>query len=290
MPVRESGALGILNNAQLASFDKVAAERTVTAPGQKANLSAVMRRVDDLEKQTDILPRNITRRNAKELEKGLAGGRLVESSVKLRDDKIKADVDDKFSVTDNIMRALGINVRDKSKLKKSSLVSGIGPVAGIRQVSEFTSIKKKVVNLQKSQKAIATIVTEGNSLIGGASGLLANGGKGLAKGGTLKLFGLLGSFAKVALPAAFIIKIAEQVYKEYRKQYGAGGTRDVRKLVKAEDTSLIGIENENEIASGEILFFSNPNVLQGLGRGPSNTEDLREGEARFKQRHQGSYT
>ena len=289
MPVRESGALGILNNAQLESFDNIAAQRPDVAPGQKADLNTVLNKIKELEKKSDILPRNITRKRAKELEKGLAGGRFAESTTKLRDTKIKANIEDKFSVTDNIMRALGINVKDKSKLKKSSLVSGVGPVAGIRQVSEFTSIKNKVTKLQNSQKAIATVITKGDSLISGASGLLSNGGKGLAKGGTLQLFSLLGNIGKFALPAAFVIKIAEVVYKEYKKQYGAGGTRDVRKLVKAEDTSTIGIENENEIASGEILFLSNPNVLQGLGRGPSNTEDLRAGEARYKQRHQGSY-
>lgn len=289
MPVRESGALGILNNAQLSAFDTIAAEQAEADPTRKPDLDNILRRVDEIEKKADVLPRNITRRRAKDLEKGLLGGRLADSSTKLRDTKITADVEEKFSVTDNIMRALGINVRDKSKLKKSSLVSGVGPVAGIRPASEFTTIKNKVSRLENSQKAIASVVTKGDSLIGGSSGLLSNIKRG-STGGSLEIFNLLGSFGKFVLPATFVIAIATKVYEEYQKQYGAGGTRDVRKLVKAEDTSLIGIENENEIASGEILFLSNPNVLQGLGRGPSNTENLREGEARYKQRHQGSYT
>lgn len=288
MPVRESGALGILNNAQLAAFDKIAAETDVTDPTRKRDLDEVMRKVEDLEKRTDVLPRNITRRKAKDLEKGLLGGRLADSSAKLRDDKIKAEREEKFSVTDSLMQALGINVKDKSKLKKSSLVTGIGPVAGIRQVSQFTAVKNKVAKLEDGQKAIATIVTKGDSLISGASGILSNVKRG-SGGGSAQLFALLGSVGKFALPATFVIAIAAKVYEEYQKQYGAGGTRDVRKLVKAEDTSLIGVENENSINSGEILFFSNPNVLQGLGRGPSNTQELREGEARYKQRHQGSY-
>lgn len=287
MPVRESGALGILNNAQLSAFDKIAADTTTAEPGQKANLNDVLRRVADLEKKTDVLPRNITRRKAKDLEKGLLNGRLADSSAKLRDDKITAIREDKFSVVDEIVRALGINVKDRSKLKDISLVAGIGPVAGIRKVSEFTKIQKNVTQLKKSQKAIAKIVFEGNTLIGGASGLLTNVKRG--GGGVSQLFNLLGTVGKFALPASFVIGIAAKVYEEYQKQYGNGGTRDVRKLVKASDTSLIGIENENFINSGEILFLSNPNKLQGLGNGPSNTENLREGEARYKQRHQGSY-
>lgn len=97
------------------------------------------------------------------------------------------------------------------------------------------------------------------------------------------------SFLTRVIPAAIVVKIATAVWKIYKAQYGKGGTRDIRKLILDEDVSRIGIENENELESGANLFLSNPQLLTGLPRGPSNTENLREGMARWKQRHEGTY-
>ena len=73
------------------------------------------------------------------------------------------------------------------------------------------------------------------------------------------------------------------------KQYQEGGTRDRRKKQLAGDVSLIGVDNENALYSGTNLFLSNPQNLQGLSRGNSNTQELRDGTGRFNLRHQGSY-
>jgi len=114
----------------------------------------------------------------------------------------------------------------------------------------------------------------------GATGLQSLGGFGNL---------ILNQAAKIGLPIFFITTIATKTWERYKSQYGKGGTRDIRKLILAKDVSRIGIENENELESGANLFLSNPQLLTGLARGPSNTESLREGLARWKQRHEGTY-
>ena len=89
--------------------------------------------------------------------------------------------------------------------------------------------------------------------------------------------------------AALAVTISVAAWQKYVDQYRRGGTRDPSKSVKASDVSMVGVDYENMITSGEIVFFSNPSRLQGLPRGISNTADIMEGVSRYRQRHQGSY-
>ena len=89
---------------------------------------------------------------------------------------------------------------------------------------------------------------------------------------------------------ALAVSVALGMYQAYVSTYGPGGTRDRRKLVRAQDIAIIGVEHENKISSGEILFLSNPGRLQGLPYTNSNTMDRIDGTSRYRQRHQGEYT
>lgn len=179
--------------------------------------------------------------------------------------------------TEAFLLALGLKGRNK-KLSSSSLLSGAG--APIKKNEVFKKLSDKVNRLEKTQTVITKTVSGAIPLLRGASGLQSIGGIGNL---------LLNQAAKIGLPIFFITTIATLVWKMYKAQYGKGGTRDIRKLVLSEDISRIGIENENELESGANLYLSYPQKLTGLPRGPSNTENLREGMVRWKQRHEGTY-
>ena len=91
----------------------------------------------------------------------------------------------------------------------------------------------------------------------------------------------------IAVTAAIAVSMA--VVNAHLESYKAGGTRDIRLKQMAEDLSLIGVENDNTIFSGSVLFFSNPSRLQGLPSGRSNTQDLMGGISRYNLRTQGAY-
>ena len=91
----------------------------------------------------------------------------------------------------------------------------------------------------------------------------------------------------IAVTAAIAVSMA--VVNAHLESYKAGGTRDIRLKQMAEDLSLIGVENDNTIFSGSVLFFSNPSRLQGLPSGRSNTQDLMGGISRYNLRTQGEY-
>lgn len=230
--------------------------------------------------QEGALPSSVVKKDRRLKDKGIFGGRTSEAVQKIKENKIKADFDERFSKVESFMNALGVKTASRKKLKESSLISGLGPVAGIGGGNQFKQLQDKVTIMEKSQKSIALMLGGGANLIGGASGLTNPTGLINVLGGVISKFGL---------PVAAITKIALQLRQAHIDQYGGGKTRDVRKLVLSEDVSRIGIENENEIESGANLFMSNPQVLSGLARGPSNTENLREGMARYKQRHEGTY-
>ena len=218
--------------------------------------------------QEGALPSSITKKNRRLRGKGVFEGRLADSIRKNKDNKIDA-VDLKPSVFDAIFLKLGL------RKTPVGLVHGIGPLTNLKNISKVQS--EEVLQKQMFGKVVIKIKS------GAISSLLLFGNNGAFAQAVFS------SFLTKAIPVAVVLKLAQQIWKMYKAQYGKGGTRDVRKLILAEDVSRIGIENENELESGANLFMSNPQILSGLARGPSNTENLREGMARFKQRHEGTY-
>ena len=225
-----------------------------------------------------VLPSAFRKKQSKQDALGLSGGRKEEASEKISGEKIKAVVEDKKqSITESIMSALGIKVGEKRKdATKSSLVGGEG--APIQKDNVFKSLVKKVDGLEQKQETFAKLFSKGQSLVSGTANLTPTG-----------IIQSVTSLGRAHPIIAAVITVTTALVIGHLAQFEAGGTRDIRKKRKAEDESLIGIDNENVIANGEILFFSNPSSLQGMPRGQSNTIQLRDGIARYEQRHQGSY-
>lgn len=224
------------------------------------------------------LPSAFVRKNKRLEEAGLIGGRLGDSNQKKTGQKFSPELEDaKLNIADSIASALGIKINREQAVTSGSLVGSSG--APIRKANRLQEVEDDVSNLKTNQKAFAKLFSEGQSIVGGAAGLTSADG----------IIGNVLGFATRIPHVAAIIGIATVAVKAYFGQYGPGGRRDKRKKVLAEDDSIIGIENENLIANGEILFFSNPSSLQGLPRGHSNTQNLRNGVARYNQRHRGSY-
>ena len=224
------------------------------------------------------LPSAFIKKQEKQKDRGLFGGRSQDSNEKLTTEKIRAETEkENLSAKDSILRALGVK-SSSSKTTAKSLVSGAG--APIQKNNEFKKLTKKVSGLENNQKAFAKIFSQGQSVVGGVSSFTSiSGAIGFGSGLLSKL------------PyAAVVIGIASQVYESYIKQYGPGGTRDTRKKVSAESASLIGVEEENNIAGGARLFLSNPNYNQGLPISSSNTQNLRDGARRYNLRKQGDLT
>ena len=274
MPVKISGSIGIISNSQLAKFD----DESVRSAKENLQLNQIINKINAQDKKLQgLLPSAITRKRKKQLEKGLGGGRLEESTIKTKDARIRPTFTQrKQSLTNDFLLAFGI--KNPKKLAEASLVSATG--APLKRFNEFNALRKDVGNLKKTQGAIAKMISGSIPLVSGASALQST------RGIYNSLFGLVG---RIGFPAIIITMLVTKIYKQYKAMYGKGGTRDIRKLIKAGDISLIGVENDNFLASGEILFLSNPNVLQGLSKGSSNTENIRTDISRFKQRHEGTY-
>lgn len=268
-----TGNLGILSQSRL---ERISRDATSNTENTDVKLNKALERIKKLEQREGALPSSITRKRDKARERGLEGGKTEEGAKKSKDKKIEA-VDLKPSVFDSLFIALGL----KGKLP-SSLAAGVGPLSGFSQA-------KKIQNIESLQKKIFGKVIIKESAIGGKAAGLFSGALGFTQRGAFAQ-AVFSTFLTRVIPVAILMKLASAVWKIYKAQYGKGGTRDIRKLILAEDISRIGIENENELESGANLFLSNPQLLTGLPRGPSNTENLREGLARWKQRHEGSYS
>lgn len=270
-----TGNLGIFSQSRL---ERISNDVSANAGNNNIKLNQVLERVRRLELKDKALPKSFIRKRTKGIEKGIFGGRSEESTQKLHGEKIRAEfTEGPVSKTEAFLLALGLKGRNK-KLSSNSLLSGAG--APIKKNEVFKKLSDKVNRLAKTQTAIAETVSGAIPLLRGASGLQSIGGLGNL---------ILNQAAKIGLPIFFITTIATLVWKMYKAQYGKGGTRDIRKLILSEDISRIGIENENELESGANLYLSYPQKLTGLPRGPSNTENLREGMVRWKQRHEGTY-
>ena len=156
-----------------------------------------------------------------------------------------------------------------------------GPASGspISNKSEFSILRDKVKMLES-----------GNMWISRMFGMGRNLPASIGRFGTLQTAatGVL-SLASKAPYIALIIAVATAVVKTYVAQHRPGGPRDVRKLFRAQDESMIGIVNENMLAAGESLFISNPQYLQGMPKSNTNTMALKDGISRYNLRHMGDY-
>lgn len=238
-----TGNLGILSQSKL---ERISSDVSANAGDSNIKLNDVLERIRKLERKEGALPRSITRKRQRELDRGLIGGRGSEGGQKLFGDKLLSE----------------------------------STGAPFKRNQVFKDLQNKVSALENTQNAMTKVFGLMNPILRGASG--AQSISGLANL-------LLSKAASIGLPVSFITVIAAKVWEQYKAKYGKGGTRDIRKLVLDEDVSRIGIDNENELESGANLFLSNPQKLTGLAQGPSNTENLREGMARWKQRHEGTY-
>lgn len=270
-----TGNLGIFSQSRL---ERISMDVSANAGDNNIKLNQVLERVKRLEAKERALPKSFVNKRLRNIEKGIQGGRDQESTQKFHGQKLRPEFTEKLGGrTEAIIAALGIRTLEK-RISNTSLLSGAG--APIKKNEVFKKLSEKVGRMEKSQKAIAETVMSIQPLLAGASGLRSIGGIGSL---------ILNQAAKIGLPIFFVTTIATKILKQYKAQYGKGGPKDIRKLVLDEDVSRIGIDNENELDSGSNLFMSYPQLLTGLPRGPSNTENLREGMARWKQRKEGTY-
>ena len=169
------------------------------------------------------------------------------------------------------------------KVPFRKMLEGImrGPASGspISNKSEFSILRDKVKMLESGNMWIARMFGMGRNIPAsiGRFGTLQSAATGVL------------SLASKAPYIALLIAVATAVIKTYVGQYRPGGPRDVRKLFRAQDDSMIGIPNENMLAAGETLFISNPQYLQGMPKSNTNTMNLRDGISRYNLRHMGDY-
>lgn len=259
---------------------------------------------EEKEKNRIALPSRYIRKERKQKEAGMYGGREIESKQKLTDEKIRVteEKDKKLNVVSTIMKIILNKDPFPKKTARASLISGEG--RPVRKADSWKKLTNKVTNLEKSNSALARAITHGKTLVGGGSNVAAsvpstvshitnvtnvtNVSNMVTDVATVPgLAGVrTGLLTKVPF-AATIIYVATKVFEKYTEQYGVGGTRDVRKKFKAESASLIGVEEENKILGGNRVFLSNPNYSQGLPVSKSNTSDMMAGQRRYNQRKQG---
>ena len=149
--------------------------------------------------------------------------------------------------------------------------------APISNKSEFSTLRDKVKMLEGGNMWVARMFGMGRNLPAsvGRFGTLQTAATGVL------------SLASKAPYIALVVAVATAVIKRYVAQYRPGGPRDVRKLFRAQDESMIGIANENMLAAGENLFISNPQYLQGMPKSNTNTMNLKDGISRYNLRHMG---
>ena len=233
------------------------------------------------EYRNKTLPSSFMRRQARLESQGLIGTRQEDAKAAkgtLSSGKVRPEWERNVSVVEQIMIGMGIK-KKKPRVTSSSLVGPAGrPIKSFD--NEFTRLRDKVNKMDDVQKGVTKLLGS----VGTVSGLVSGASSLTSLGGSISLVTSMAS----RLPyVAVVVSVATTVVRAYLRMYEAGGPRDRRKLVLAEDYSLIGVENENYVRNAHIMFFSNPSHLQGLPQGKSNTRNLEAGVARYLQRHQG---
>lgn len=125
------------------------------------------------------------------------------------------------------------------------------------------------------------LTSEGLNLISNPTGFLTNN--------LSKVLGELGPEALIAvLGAQFIAQLAQQIFKMYTDQYGAGGWFDTRKLVLDQTKEVAPLDTIQNIANGTVYFTDDAGQrLKQRAPENSNTRLLRDGHARYLQLHIG---
>jgi len=158
---------------------------------------------------------------------------------------------------------------------------------------EVKKNSKKISEEEKARKAELKKVREQKGEISEINGAI-NGFRsnpfGFAKG---KALGMLGKLGVWGIVAQFAIDMAQQAFDqtlaEVKKQFGAGGAWDKRKLVLDVLKEYNSIDYLTKVKSGQVLFTADAgqDLRQGAPRGSFNTRDLRDGHLRFIQLHAG---
>ena len=108
--------------------------------------------------------------------------------------------EERFSRVESFMNALGIKTTSRKSISDNSLITGLGPTAGIQKPNQFKELKTRVEKIQASQKAIAETLGEGASLLSGASGFTSASGLANIIGSTIAKFGLpVAAISQIAL-------------------------------------------------------------------------------------------
>ena len=216
---------------------------------------------------------------------GTLGGRVQDAKAakgSLSKWKARPDYVENKSFQDSVLMAIGVKVPRKKEVSKDSLISGVGrPVRAFD--NEFTRLREKVYKQESIMEGVI-----GKGIQHGTTFMNLGGNLGPDMLVNLALQGVT-RVPVVGWVAGIAVTAMAGIWEAYLRQFQLGGTRDVSKGVKASDVSIVGVEYENMIHSGEVVFFSNPAKLQGLPEGPSNTSFIMTGISRHRQRHQGSY-
>ena len=150
---------------------------------------------------------------------------------------------------------------------------------------------KKIDEEAEARKAEIKKFREQKSEIGemqGAIDGIRNNPFGFGKS---KVMGMLGKAGIWGMVAQFAVDIGQQVYNEVltevKKQFGAGGAWDKRKLVEDVLNEYNSIEYLTRVKSGGVFFTADAgqDLRQGAARGANNTRDLRDGHVRYLQFH-----
>lgn len=105
--------------------------------------------------------------------------------------------------------------------------------------------------------------------------------------GKSKVMGAIGKLGVYGVIAQFAIDLSQQVFNEVltevKKQFGAGGVWDKRKMVEDVLNEYNSIAYLTRIKSGGVFFTADAgqDLRQGAPRNSNNTRDLRDGHVRF---------
>lgn len=167
-----------------------------------------------------------------------------------------------------------VRSRDKELLNRIQKLNKEGKIdlgssgAPIKKANQFRLLKSQVGKMQKVQ----------NKMQFQLSDMLDPTGSILSK---------FSGAAKAILPVGIVLSVAQKVYTIIEENYGRGGIADRSKKERNAVKSVVGLERENIVLSGEGLFLGDVTLIQGVPAGRSNTETLKFGTRLFNLRQAG---